>query len=208
MAEPGGIALIAGLGNPGARYAPTRHNAGAWFIRRLRREWDVDLAREARFHAEVGGARIAGRALRVMLPGTFMNMSGGAIAPLAAFYRIAPREILVVHDEIDLPPGAARLKRGGGHGGHNGLRDITERLGSSDFARLRIGVGRPQPACDVSAYVLSPPGADDLAQIESAMERALDALGDVLAGEFDSAMAKLHTAENAPSAPRMTPGIN
>ncbi|MGR3914283.1 MAG: aminoacyl-tRNA hydrolase [Gammaproteobacteria bacterium] len=193
MAETGGIALIAGLGNPGARYAPTRHNAGFWFIRRLRREWGFALAREARFHAEAGAVTTAGRRLRVMTPATFMNESGRALSSLAAFYRIAPREILVVHDEIDLPPGAARLKRGGGHGGHNGLRDITARLGSSDFARLRIGVGHPGAARDVSAYVLSAPGADDLALIESAIERARDALDDVLAGEFDAAMQKLHT---------------
>ena len=205
--KPGGIALVAGLGNPGARYAPTRHNAGFWFIERLRREWDFDLARQSRFQAETGAARVAGRALRVIKPDTFMNLSGGALAPFASFYRIAPPEILVVHDEVDLPPGAARLKRGGGHGGHNGLRDIIARLGSADFARLRIGVGHPGTAREVSSYVLHPPGADDLAQIENAIERALGVFGKVAAGEFDAAANKLHTAEGAPHG-RRAPGMN
>ena len=200
MASPG-IALIAGLGNPGARYAATRHNVGFQFIARLQAETGLTLAREKRFNAEVGrlpGA--AGRAggnpaVRVILPATFMNLSGQAVAPLASFYRISPAQILVVHDELDLAPGVARLKRGGGHGGHNGLRDLIARLGGGDFLRLRIGIGHPGPGGkqEVSSYVLGKPDPAERARIDSAIDRALQVLDTVLSGDVDAAMHKLHT---------------
>ncbi|MDD9810643.1 MAG: aminoacyl-tRNA hydrolase [Gammaproteobacteria bacterium] len=202
MASPG-IALIAGLGNPGARYVATRHNAGFQFIARLQAETGLTLAREKRFNAEVGrlpgAAARAGTdgnpAVRVILPATFMNLSGQAIAPLASFYRIPPAQILVVHDELDLAPGVARLKRGGGHGGHNGLRDLIARLGGGDFLRLRIGIGHPGPGGkqEVSSYVLGKPDPAERARIDSAIDRALQVLDTVLGGDVDAAMHKLHT---------------
>lgn len=195
-AAPLGIALIAGLGNPGRRYAATRHNAGFQFLERLQAAGGLTLASEKRFNAELGGITRNGRAVRVMAPATFMNLSGRAVAPLAAFYRIPPPRILVVHDELDLAPGSARLKRGGGHGGHNGLRDIIERLGSGDFMRLRIGIGHPGPGakCAVSSYVLGQPDAGDRALIDRAIGDALEVLDEVIAGNVDAAMRRLHTA--------------
>ncbi len=187
-----GIALIAGLGNPGSRYAATRHNAGFRFIERLQAAKGFRLAVESRFKAEVGGFTVDGRTVRVMAPATLMNLSGQAVAPLAAFYRIPPGQILVIHDELDLAPGAVRLKASGGHGGHNGLRDLIARLGSRDFPRLRIGIGHPGPERDVSAYVLNRPDAGDQLRIEKATARALDVLDDVIAGNFDAAMTRLH----------------
>ncbi|MDD9883177.1 MAG: aminoacyl-tRNA hydrolase [Gammaproteobacteria bacterium] len=199
MASPG-IALIAGLGNPGARYVATRHNAGFQFIARLQAETGLTLAREKRFNAEVGrlpgpAGRAGNPAPRVILPATFMNLSGQAVAPLASFYRIPPAQILVVHDELDLAPGVARLKRGGGHGGHNGLRDIIARLGGGDFLRLRIGIGHPGPGGkqEVSSYVLGKPDPAERARIDSAIDRALQVLDTVLSGDVDAAMHKLHT---------------
>ncbi len=192
MAPPG-IDLIAGLGNPGNRYAATRHNAGFQFIERLQGALGFRLAGEKRFKAEAGSVLRNGRTLRVMTPATFMNLSGQAVAPLAAFYRIPPQRILVVHDELDLAPGMARLKISGGHGGHNGLRDLIARLGSGDFPRLRIGIGHPGPGRDVSAYVLKKPNAHDRMRIEHAMQRALEVLDEVVAGHFDAAMTRLHT---------------
>jgi len=200
MASPG-IALIAGLGNPGARYVATRHNAGFQFIARLQAATGLTLAREKRFNAEVGrlpgpaGRADGNPAPRVMMPATFMNLSGQAVAPLASFYRISPAQILVVHDELDLAPGVARLKRGGGHGGHNGLRDLIARLGGGDFLRLRIGIGHPGPGGkqEVSSYVLGKPDPAERARIDSAIDRALQVLDTVLSGDVDAAMHKLHT---------------
>ncbi len=189
-----GIALIAGLGNPGKRYAATRHNAGFQFIERLQHQAGFRLAGEKRFRAEVGGVVLNGRRVRVMAPDTFMNLSGQAVASLAAFYRIPPEQILVVHDDLDLAPGCARLKLSGGHGGHNGLRDIVKRLGSGDFPRLRLGIGHPgaRRGRDVSAFVLAPPRADELLQMEEAMARALEVLDQVVVGDFAGAMNRLH----------------
>ena len=189
----GGIALIAGLGNPGERYAATRHNAGFRFIERLQSSRGFPLAHEKRFKAECGSVTVNGTRVRVMAPDTLMNLSGQAVAPLSAFYRIPPEQILVVHDELDLAPGDARLKMSGGHGGHNGLRDIIARLGSRDFLRLRIGIGHPGPNRDVSAYVLSKPEAHDQPLIEKAMENSLEVLDLVIAGNFNAAMTQLHT---------------
>jgi len=162
----------------------------------------LTLAHEKRFNAEVGRLPAAagrfgnGAAPRVMRPAVYMNLSGQAIAPLAAFYRIPPRQILVVHDELDLAPGVARIKRGGGHGGHNGLRDLIAKLGNGDFLRLRIGIGHPGPGakCAVSSYVLGRPDAGDRALIDRAIGEALEVLDEVIAGNFDAAMKRLHTA--------------
>lgn len=188
-----GIALIAGLGNPGDRYAATRHNAGLWFIEQLQYTFSFRLSHESRFKAEVGTASIAGRQVRIVVPGTFMNLSGESVAPLAAYFRIPPEQLLVVHDELDLQPGVARLKQGGGHGGHNGLRDIVSRLGSREFLRLRIGIGHPGHGSDVSRYVLERPDAHDRLQMESAIGDSIKVMEDVVDGNLNQAMKILHT---------------
>ena len=149
--------LVVGLGNPGDEYTQTRHNAGFWFCERLARELGASFSREARFHGLAANARSEG--VWLLMPQTFMNRSGQSVAALARFYRIAPAEILVVHDELDIPPGQLRLKFGGGLGGHNGLKDITAHLGTQDFWRLRIGIGHPGDRNEVSISSSSRPGA-------------------------------------------------
>ncbi|MCZ7600171.1 MAG: aminoacyl-tRNA hydrolase [Gammaproteobacteria bacterium] len=185
------IRLVAGLGNPGAEYRETRHNAGAWFVEALARRFGVVLREEPRFLGLHGRASRNGDNVSLLVPTCFMNLSGQSLAACARFYRIAPGEMLVVHDEIDLDPGTVRLKTGGGHGGHNGLRDIVSHLGS-DFHRLRIGVGHPGSAERVVPWVLSRANAEDMRRIGEAIERALDSIDDVLAGDFARAMNVLH----------------
>lgn len=187
------VQLIVGLGNPGAEYEPTRHNAGFWFVDELARAAGCALRAEARFHAEVARCTLHGHDCRLQKPTTFMNRSGQAVAALAKFLRIPPEEILVVHDELDLPPGVARLKRGGGHGGHNGLRDLIAHLGTQDFLRLRIGVGHPGDRSQVVDFVLHRPGRDERELIDAAMQRALEVMPLAVAGEFERAMHKLHS---------------
>lgn len=194
------IRLVAGLGNPGRGYAATRHNAGFWFADGLAAKLGCAFAHEARFAAEI--ARVA--ELRIVKPMTFMNLSGRAVAGVARFFAIEPDAILVVHDELDLAPGEARLKRGGGVAGHNGLRDIKAQLGTADFWRLRLGIGHPRdsalPEREVVDYVLKPPDGDERAQIDAAIERALRIFADILAGSMERAMTALHTrpAEASP----------
>jgi len=189
-----------GLGNPGARYADTRHNVGFRFVAQLQDSAGFELRREKRFDAEVGRlVGVAGGGARVMTPSTFMNLSGQSVASLASFYRIPRAQILVIHDELDLAPGVARLKRGGGHGGHNGLRDIIARLGGADFLRLRIGIGHPGPTAKqaVASYVLDQPAATDRELIDAAIARALDVVDQLIAGEVDAATKQLHTDASA-----------
>ena len=186
------IKLIAGLGNIGSEYEDTRHNAGFWFVDAYARMAGASLKAEKGFFGKVGKA---GGAFLVE-PNTYMNRSGQAVAALATFYKIAPEEILVVHDELDLPPGAAKMKKGGGHAGHNGLKDIQARLGSSDFWRLRLGIGHPRElnlAQDVADFVLHKPGREHLAAIEDAIDRALGVMSDVTGGTMEAAMMKLHS---------------
>jgi peptidyl-tRNA hydrolase, PTH1 family len=188
--------LIVGLGNPGRKYEATRHNAGYWWVSELAARERAMLAAAPRYHGRL--AKIAGpRDILLLLPETYMNESGRAVAALAGFYKIAPADILVVHDELDLRPGTARLKKGGGTGGHNGLNDIGARLGSRDFWRLRIGIGHPRdsatPQQDVADYVLHPPGAEDRAAIEQAMVRSLEVWPLIAEDRLEAAMLKLHT---------------
>jgi len=190
----GTLRLIVGLGNPGAEYARTRHNAGYWFVDALLRRHGGAWRREARHQSELARATVAGVELWLQKPLTFMNASGGAVASLARFQRIEPAAILVVHDEIDLPPGAARLKHGGGHGGHNGLRDLIAHLGA-DFWRLRLGVGHPGSKDEVIDYVLQRPAAAERPLIEAALARALDVVPELLTGGPQRAMQTLHTHE-------------
>ncbi len=186
------VAAVVGLGNPGPRYAATRHNAGYWLVDRLAAGAGPFRA-NTRFHGEVlelpGPPRC-----RVLKPATFMNRSGQSVAALARFYRLAPEDLLVVHDDLDLPPGVARLKRGGGHGGHNGLRDIMAALGSREFLRLRIGIGHPGSADQVVDYVLQRPSAEDARLMEAAIDDALGVLPQVLEGHLERAMTALHGA--------------
>ena len=191
MATP--IRLVAGLGNPGRGYADTRHNAGFWFADALARTLGVTFSHEGRFAAEV--AKAAG--VRICKPMTFMNVSGRAVAALARFFGVATDAILVVHDELDLRPGDAKLKLGGGVAGHNGLRDIRDALGSADFWRLRLGIGHPRdselPQREVVDYVLKPADAAERDAIDAAIGRALDAWRDIAAGDMERAMMALHT---------------
>jgi PTH1 family peptidyl-tRNA hydrolase len=189
------VQLIVGLGNPGAEYEQTRHNAGFWFVDELARAAGCSLRTEARFHAEVGRCTLHGQDCRLQKPTTFMNRSGQSVAALAKFLRIPPAEILVVHDELDLPPGTVRLKRGGGHGGHNGLRDLIAHLGTQDFLRLRLGVGHPGDRDKVVDYVLHRPSREERELIDAAMTRALEVMPLAVTGEFERAMHKLHSVQ-------------
>ncbi len=186
------IRLIAGLGNPGTKYSGTRHNAGFWLLDAIAADRSVSLRPEARFHGEAGRFRIGGRDVHLLKPGTFMNRSGQSLAALARYFKIRPEQILILHDELDLAPGDNRLKLGGGHGGHNGLRDIIQQIGR-DFLRLRIGIGHPGDRNQVVQYVLKPPSHVDLAAIEAANQRSLEIMPLLLEGHLDKAMQQLHS---------------
>ncbi len=187
--------LVVGLGNPGSEYAETRHNAGFWFCERLARELGTAFSKEARFHGLAANARADG--VWLLMPQTFMNRSGQSVAALARFYRIAPAEILVVHDELDIPPGQLRLKFGGGLGGHNGLKDITAHLGTQDFWRLRVGIGHPGDRNEVVNFVLKPPRREESALIEASLDRALLAWPLLARADWNAATQRL----NARAAP-------
>ena len=193
------LKLIIGLGNPGSRYAGTRHNAGFWFVDRLAMQQRCDLARQARLYGYLGRLSVDGVDCRLLKPDTYMNESGRAVRAVLDYFRIQPQEALIVHDEIDLEPGVVRLKQGGGHGGHNGLRDIVQVLGNGDFPRLRIGVGHPGHKDDVIDYVLRKAGADEQELIDDAISRALDVMPLVLSGEMEKAMTALHTNNKPPA---------
>ena len=186
------LKLVVGLGNPGAEYARTRHNAGFWYVDELARRGGGGWRRESRHQCELARVTVAGCELWLMKPSTYMNRSGAAVQSLAAFYRIAPAEMLVAHDDIDLPPGVARLKEGGGHGGHNGVRDVIAQLGA-DFWRLRIGVGHPGVKDQVIDAVLDRATADEQRLIDAALERAHAALPELLRDGAQPAMNHLHT---------------
>jgi len=188
------IKLIVGLGNPGPKYEQTRHNAGFWFLDSLARDYNIVLRAENKFHGDAGKAHIQGNDVWLLKPDTFMNLSGQSIAALSRFYKITPAQILVVHDELDLPPGTARLKRGGGHGGHNGLRDTIEKLGSKDFLRLRIGIGHPGDKSKVHDYVLKQASRDEQIEMDVAIQHATDVVTDIVSGELDAAMNRLHSS--------------
>jgi len=182
--------LVVGLGNPGAEYIETRHNAGFWFCEQLAARLGVTFSHESRFHGFVANARQAG--VWLLMPQTFMNRSGQSVGALARFYRIPPAEILVVHDELDIPPGQLRLKFGGGLGGHNGLKDITAHCGSQDFWRLRIGIGHPGDRNQVVNYVLKPPRREEYELIDGAIERALESWPLIVKANWNAAATKIN----------------
>lgn len=186
------IALITGLGNPGTKHEGNRHNVGFWFCEELARRHGQHFRPENRFHGEVARITEHGRDIWLLKPDTYMNRSGQAVRALASFYKIPVQQILVVHDELDVQPGAVKLKKGGGHGGHNGLRDIVAHMGN-DFARIRIGIGHPGQASDVSNYVLHDPSTDDRILMERVIEECLHYLPDLLDDHWSRAMNHLHS---------------
>lgn len=189
--------LIVGLGNPGDRYQATRHNAGFWLVERFAAETHTVLRKDAKFQALVGRHEASGAWL--VLPQNFMNASGRPVQMLASFFKIAPAEVLVAHDELDFPPGVVRMKQGGGVAGHNGLKDVSARLGTNDYWRLRIGIGHPGDRHAVTDYVLHKAAQEERAEIDAAIGCALEVLPLVLAGDVQGAMLKLHTGpEPAP----------
>jgi PTH1 family peptidyl-tRNA hydrolase len=189
--------LIVGLGNPGDRYEPTRHNAGFWLVERFAAQTHTALRKDAKFQALVGRHEASG--IWLVLPQNFMNASGRPVQMLASFFKIAPADILVAHDELDFPPGTVKMKQGGGAAGHNGLKDISARLGAQDYWRLRIGIGHPGDRNAVTEYELNRPSHDERADIDAAIGRALEVLPLVLGGDTQGAMLKLHSApEPAP----------
>jgi PTH1 family peptidyl-tRNA hydrolase len=188
-----GIQLIVGLGNPGPQYEATRHNAGFWWVDQVAGEHGARLNAEGKFQGIAGKLKQGDHETWLLKPSTFMNASGRAVAAIANFYKIPPQAILVVHDELDLSPGTAKLKKGGGHGGHNGLKDIAAALGTADFWRLRLGIGHPGERHEVVNFVLKPPSRDEMHAIEQAMDSSTKILPMLLKGEFEAAMLKLHT---------------
>ncbi len=191
MSEP--IKLIVGLGNPGRDYEATRHNAGFWWVDEFARKHNANFKTDSKFHGLVARTNLHGNDVHLLKPQTFMNVSGRSVVALALFYKILPDQILVVHDELDLPPGSAKLKLGGGHGGHNGLKDIIAHLGSKEFWRLRVGIGHPGDRADVVNFVLNAPRKEEQGLIEDAMQRAQDVAPLVVEGKMEAAMLKLHS---------------
>lgn len=185
------IRLIAGLGNPGTQYSAHRHNVGFWAVDEISRSWSL----ESKFKAEISKARVATEDCWLMKPATFMNASGEAVGSFARFHRLAPEEILVIHDELDLPPGGIRLKQGGGHGGHNGIRSIESHLGSANFWRIRIGIGHPRTLGlnqDVADFVLHAPRLEEKISIDQAVTEVVKALPDIVTGQAAAAQRRLH----------------
>jgi len=183
------VQLVVGLGNPGAGHAEDRHNVGFWLIDALASALKVDMRIESRYKGELGRAASG---LRLLKPSTYMNLSGESVAPCAAYFRVPPASVLVVHDELDLPVGAVRLKRGGGHGGHNGLRSIEQMLGTNDYLRIRLGIGHPGVGRDVAGYVLSRPPAAERDAITAAINAVLDNFETITNGGFNRAMNTLN----------------
>ena len=194
------IKLFVGLGNPGPEYEATRHNAGFWWLDALSSELKAPLGFDKNYHGHVARTTVNGQAVWLLKPLTFMNLSGKSVAALARFFKIAPNEILVAHDELDILPGQTKLKFGGSHAGHNGLRDIHAQLGTGDYWRLRIGIGHPGVKAEVINWVLKKPSAEHRASIEDCIARCIKAVPELLAGEMEKAMMLIHT--NQPQRPK------
>lgn len=187
------IKLIVGLGNPGPQYSQTRHNAGAWYVNALANTFSIPMQLETKFFGHVGRGLIDNQDCRLLIPNTFMNVSGKSVGALATFYKILPDEILVAHDELDIDPGTIKLKKSGGHGGHNGLRDIISALANSrDFYRLRIGIGHPGNKNQVTNYVLGKAAPNEQRAIDESIDEALRHTGDIISGQHDKVMQSMH----------------
>jgi peptidyl-tRNA hydrolase, PTH1 family len=195
------IRLVVGLGNPGKEYERTRHNAGFWLVERFASANGVSFRKDPKYQALVArlDAEGANAGAWLLMPQSFMNASGRAVQMLAGFFKIKPEEILVVHDELDFPPGVAKIKQGGGIAGHNGLKDISQRIGSHDYWRLRLGVGKPPSTESGADYVLQKPAAEERSAIDAAIDKALAVLPQALSGDMQGAMNKLHTEEKPPA---------
>ena len=196
------IKLFVGLGNPGPEYEATRHNAGFWWVDELARELKVNLVHDRGYHGLVARANVHGQTVWLLEPQTFMNLSGKSVAALARFFKIAPDEILVAHDELDLLPGQVKMKLGGGVAGHNGLKDIQAQLGSATFWRLRLGIGHPGVKSEVADYVLKRPMAEHREAIEKCIEQAVGALPLMLEGNMERALMRVHAKPPRPKPPR------
>lgn len=197
MAKDHSIKLVVGLGNPGAQYDDTRHNAGFWYVEQLARAYGASLQPEKKFFGLAARVTINGQDVRLLNPTTFMNRSGQAVGAISTFFKIPPQSILVVHDELDLPPGIGRLKQGGGHGGHNGLRDIISSLGNNkDFLRLRLGIGHPGDSKEVVNYVLNKPSVADRQKIDAVIDEAVRISPEAFNGARAKAVQELHTFKN------------
>ena len=196
------IRLIVGLGNPGKEYERTRHNAGFWLVERFASANGIVLRKDTKFKALVGKDKTGAW---LLLPQSFMNASGQPVQMLCGFFKIKPEEVLVVHDELDFPPGTVRLKQGGGIAGHNGLKDISQRLATHEYWRLRLGVGKPPAGMEGADYVLQKPSGEDRAAIDAAIEKSLAVLPQILAGDMQGAMNKLHTEPERQEPPKKEP---
>lgn len=196
------IRLLVGLGNPGPEYHDTRHNAGFWFIDAVARELKTTLAPERGYFGLVARTNLREGPVWLLQPMTFMNLSGKSVAAMARFFKLAPGEILVAHDELDLLPGQIKLKLGGSHAGHNGLRDIHEQLGSADFWRLRIGIGHPGVRSEVVSYVLRKPTAEQRDAVDQSIAQGVSALDLLLEGDMERALMKVHAKPPRPKPPR------
>ena len=185
------LSLIVGLGNPGTEYAQTRHNAGFWFVQRLAEQYGIQLKADPKYKGISGRGNIEGQDVRLLLPTTFMNLSGQSVVPFAKFYQIAPEAILIAHDELDMNPGVIRLKTGGGHGGHNGLKDIVPHIGSN-FHRLRIGIGHPGSKERVSGHVLSKAPSSEQNLMDDAIAHALSRIQLLVNGDIQQAMNQIN----------------
>jgi PTH1 family peptidyl-tRNA hydrolase len=201
------IKLFVGLGNPGPEYEATRHNAGAWWVESLAQELKVSLVPDRSYHGMVARTTLHGQTIWLLEPRTFMNLSGRSVAALARFFKIPTEEIMVVHDELDLVPGQAKLKFGGSHAGHNGLRDIHAQLGTDDYWRLRLGIGHPGVKDEVVNWVLKRPMADQRLAIEDCITRTLKAVPAMLAGEMDKATLLVHTSKPPRPKPPRPEGV-
>ena len=200
------IRLFVGLGNPGSEYDGTRHNAGFWYLDALSRELKTPVVMDKNYHGLVGRTTVNGQAVWLLEPQTYMNLCGKSVAGLARFFKIQPEEILVAHDELDLPPGEAKLKLGGSHAGHNGLRDIHAQLGSDRYWRLRLGVGHPGVKAEVAHWVLKKPSLDHRIAIDQTIDRAIKALPHLLTGSMDKATMQIHTSKPPrPKLPKPAP---
>ena len=201
------IKLFVGLGNPGADYEDTRHNAGFWWIEALARDIKVNLVPDKSYFAKVARTQVQGQTVWLLEPQTFMNLSGKSVGALAKFFKIAPQEILVVHDELDVVPGQAKLKFGGSHAGHNGLRDIHAQLGTGDYWRLRLGIGHPGVKAEVINWVLKKPLAEQRDLIEKSIARSVKAADLLIQGDMEKAMVLIHTSKPPRPKPPRPEGV-